>query len=434
LKTNQNILLAFYGDDLTGSTDALEFISSAGAKAVLFLEVPTQDLLDKFPGLQAFGVAGLTRSLPPEEMEVVLLPAFKRLKETGASHVHYKICSTFDSSPQTGSIGKAIDCGAIIFGNKFIPVLGGMPTLGRYCVFGNLFAKMGIGSNGNIFRLDRHPSMSKHPVTPAYESDLRLHLSSQTTRAIGLIDVIQLDQPLSKWAEVGSEDEVVLLDALTESHLDKIGEWLAKHQQEAKQLFSVGSSGIEKALGHYWNNEGLIHETKPWQEFDEVEPLLVLSGSCSPVSRKQISYAVSHGFTALPLEWKDHQPYIDTKRILDCLKKKKSVIVHTGNIEAVPQATSASILGTALGKIAKDVCEEIRIRRIAVAGGDTSSYAGRAMEIDGLEMIFPFVNGAPVCRAYSKNKNIDGMQVNFKGGQVGGEDYFVQLKKGKKQP
>jgi 3-oxoisoapionate kinase len=59
-----------------------------------------------------------------------------------------------------------------------------------------------------------------------------------------------------------------------------------------------------------------------------------------------------------------------------------------------------------------------------VAGGDTSSYAARAMEIDAVEMIAPVVSGAPLCKAYSKNEKINGLEVNFKGGQVGGEDYF----------
>ena len=109
------LLLAFYGDDLTGSTDALEFICRAGAKAVLFLEPPSVEQLSKYPQLNAYGVAGLTRSLSPEIMEQVLLSDFKRMKESGAKHVHYKVCSTFDSSPQIGSIGRAIDCGTEIF-------------------------------------------------------------------------------------------------------------------------------------------------------------------------------------------------------------------------------------------------------------------------------------------------------------------------------
>ena len=118
LSNNKKILLAFYGDDFTGSTDALEFICRAGAKAILFIEPPTAEQLKQYPGLDAYGVAGKTRSLPPDEMEKMLLPAFEQMRATGTKHVHYKVCSTFDSSPTIGSIGKAIDCGAAVFKNK----------------------------------------------------------------------------------------------------------------------------------------------------------------------------------------------------------------------------------------------------------------------------------------------------------------------------
>lgn len=223
MAANKNILLAFYGDDFTGSTDALEFICRAGAKAMLFIEPPTAEQLKQYPDLDAYGVAGKTRSLSPAEMEKILLPAFEQMKTTGAKHIHYKVCSTFDSSPTVGSIGKAIDCGVVVFKNKTIPVLGGMPALGRFCVFGNLFAKMGTGSEGKIYRLDRHPSMSKHPVTPADESDLRLHLGKQTGKQIGLIDITELKKPVE---EISKVEEVVLIDALNEQHLLKIGEWV----------------------------------------------------------------------------------------------------------------------------------------------------------------------------------------------------------------
>src|SRR6201991_2325929 len=96
---NKNdILLAFYGDDFTGSTDALEFLTKAGARTVLFLDTPSQDQLAAYPGLQAFGVAGMTRAMAPPAMEQTLLPAFSALKSSGARHIHYKVCSTFDSS------------------------------------------------------------------------------------------------------------------------------------------------------------------------------------------------------------------------------------------------------------------------------------------------------------------------------------------------
>jgi uncharacterized protein YgbK (DUF1537 family) len=122
----------------------LEFISRAGSKAVLFTEPPTEVQLKSFPDLNAYGVAGKTRALNPDAMEQILIPAFEQMKSIGAKHIHYKVCSTFDSSPTVGSIGRAIDCGQRAFDNKLIPVLGGMPALGRYCVFGN-----SVCQNGN---------------------------------------------------------------------------------------------------------------------------------------------------------------------------------------------------------------------------------------------------------------------------------------------
>src|SRR3984885_934667 len=64
-----NLLLTFYGDDFTGSTDALEQLTLAGIRTVLFIEPPTTAQLRKFPGLQAVGVAGMTRSMVTGAME-----------------------------------------------------------------------------------------------------------------------------------------------------------------------------------------------------------------------------------------------------------------------------------------------------------------------------------------------------------------------------
>lgn len=433
MKKNNNILLAFYGDDFTGSTDALEFISRAGAKTVLFTEPPTEEQLKSFSDLDAYGVAGKTRALNPDEMERILLPAFEQIRATGAKHIHYKVCSTFDSSPTVGSIGKAIDSGAKVFGNKLIPVLGGAPTLGRYCVFGNLFAKMGIGSNGKIYRIDRHPSMSKHPVTPMNEGDLRIHLGKQTNKKIGLIDHVRQKAKKKVWLDHITDDEVVLLDTMNKGELVKIGEWLDTQQKKHGQLFSVGGSGIEMALGKCWNNEGILKPITEWRKVHKAKPLLVISGSCSPVTAGQIAYARASGFEEVVINARkicNDGEVDDTiiKKINELLNKQKNIIVHTG--EKQTQNLSSEKLGKALGTIAKDAVINIGIKRVVFAGGDTSSYAARTMGVDAVEMIAPLVIGAPLCKAYSKNKKINGLEVNFKGGQVGDEKYFEILRKG----
>ena len=147
-------VFSFYGDDFTGSTDALEALAESGVETVLFLRTPDEDDLRQFGACRAIGIAGDSRSRSPEWMRSNLPAVFERLREIGAPVVQYKVCSTFDSSPEAGSIGCALEIGQDIFGVPWVPVVPAAPLLGRYVVFGNLFAAGG----GAIHRIDRHPT------------------------------------------------------------------------------------------------------------------------------------------------------------------------------------------------------------------------------------------------------------------------------------
>lgn len=439
------MLLAYYGDDFTGSTDALEFLSRAGLKTALFIEPPGPERLAAYGRLDAIGVAGLTRSMSPDAMEAVLRLAFSELRKLNVRHVHYKVCSTFDSSPTIGSIGRAIEVGLDVFKQSFVPLLVAAPTLGRYCLFGNLFARMGIGSTGGIYRLDRHPSMSKHPVTPSDESDLRRHLNRQTTKKIGLLDIIQvvksqveLRQLVDSLLQDGSE--IVLFDALYEEHLLPLGELIDSYAHSQQPLFSVGSSGIEMALGSYWNQNRVVEPVAEWPNPGKATPLLVLSGSCSPVASGQIAWALANGFSEIVLDVQQLHDSAEadwlvqkaTQQAVSVLKQHQNLIIHTGgNQKQANSQLSAEKLGTALGQIARAVVSSTGIKRVVVAGGDTSSYAARAMGIEAVEMIAPLVPGAPLCRATAPGSPLDGVDVNFKGGQVGAENYFGVLMEGR---
>jgi 3-oxoisoapionate kinase len=63
------------------------------------------------------------------------------------------------------------------------PLVVGAPQLKRYTAFGHLFA----GYQGQTYRIDRHPVMSRHPVTPMDEADLRIHLARQTDLPVDLV-------------------------------------------------------------------------------------------------------------------------------------------------------------------------------------------------------------------------------------------------------
>ncbi len=451
--SKHEISLAYYGDDFTGSTDALDFLCRAGVKTVLFIETPDAEKLSRFKDVQAIGIAGTSRSLTPEAIEKELTQVFSALKQLNPTYIHYKVCSTFDSAPHIGSIGKAIDVGINIFGKQPVPLLVGAPALGRYCAFGNLFARMGIGSSGQIYRLDRHPSMSKHPITPADESDLRLHLSKQTDQKIGLIDITDLENGyetcLQKINQLTAENNtVILFDALTESHLKLIGKLLEAVKQKKQTLFSVGSSAIEMALGNHLPQQQnqQINTTA-----GKASPILVLSGSCSPVTSGQITYALANGFREISVDTSKIIQNDNTEDLIssytiqatEILKSGKSLIIHTSKgpnderlqrsakILKAKQKSSAELLGSVLGLIANKILEKISLTRLVIAGGDTSGFAAKAMGVEALEMVVPFVVGAPICKAYTApDYPANGIEINFKGGQVGAEDYFVKAAQG----
>src|SRR5690606_35932794 len=198
-------LISYYGDDFTGSTDVMEALSSNGVETVLFLKVPDSDLLSRFSAARAIGLAGTSRSETPDWMDVHLRDAFGWLKTLDADLCHYKVCSTFDSAPHVGNIGRAIEIGRAVFGAATVPLIVGAPQIRRYTAFGELFAAY----QGRNYRIDRHPVMSRHPVTPMDEANLLLHLARQTSLTSALMDVVAL----SGKAEPEAAD-ILLLDVL----------------------------------------------------------------------------------------------------------------------------------------------------------------------------------------------------------------------------
>jgi uncharacterized protein YgbK (DUF1537 family) len=322
---------------------------------------------------------------------------------------------------------------------------------------------MGIGSAGEIHRLDRHPSMSHHPTTPADESDLRVHLARQTHKRIGLLDILQIVKPEGEAREtlekiVADGAEIVLFDLLYADQLERVGALIDAYGSAEKPLFSVGSSGIEMALGAAWAAERTLSPAKKWIEPGKADPLLVVSGSCSPVTERQIEWATGNGFVAVSLDTVDIARSRDpssavkaaTAEAVEHLARGRSVIVNTsiggcdpriqrtadvfaqdGVSQAEEKGLTAKLFGSALGRIVHGVLEQVRVKRVVIAGGDTSSYAARALELEAVEIIAPLVPGAPLCRARAPGAAADGLEINFKGGQVGSDDYFGLLAAGK---
>lgn len=461
-----HLLLAFYGDDFTGSTDAMESLTLGGVPAVLFLKPPTAEYVAAhFPHARAIGVAGTSRAFSPEQMDAVLPAQFAALKALGAPLVHYKVCSTFDSAPTIGSIGRAADIGWQTFTPRYVPVVVGSPALKRYVAFGNLFATM----HGVTYRIDRHPTMSRHPITPMHESDLRLHLGKQTARSIGLVDVLALDagtEAVRAQVEqlVSAGTDYVIFDTITPNHAREVGRALWALAGEG-QAFVVGSSGVGSALTAHWQAEGMVTPPAPMppleppleRPLEPVDQLVVMSGSASPVTAAQIEWALANGFLGLRLnsarlidpQTQDAERETVVREALDVLRTGASVLMYSAlgpddpaiaetraamqrlNVES---ASGGERLGRQQGQIVRAILERTGLRRACVAGGDTSGYAALEMGIHALEMAVPIAPGSPLCRAYSDDPRLDGMTIALKGGQLGGTDFFGAIRAGRRLP
>jgi 3-oxoisoapionate kinase len=413
-------ILSYYGDDFTGATDVMEALASHGVPTVLFTRQPTEDEFAPYTEYQAIGLAGISRSQSPEWMDAHLPEACTWLKSLGARYCHYKVCSTFDSAPHIGNIGRAAEIGARVFKQDMVPLIVGAPQLKRYTFAGHLFA----GYQGEIFRIDRHPVMSRHPMTPMDEADLRLHLARQTALSVQLAN--------TTWPQAG----LALVDVYDAATQLAAGERLL----DWPGGFVVGSSGVEYALVKTLATRQEISGKAAFEKVSAVDRMLVISGSVSPTTEQQIRYAEQNGFVSVSADPAKlaRGDEAEVSRVLQevdrLLKGGQSPLIYTalGPRSDVGEAlgTDRSGIGRALGQIAMLMRERHQLKRLIVAGGDTSSHALAELDVLTLTTRYPLAAtpGSPLCVAQSSK----GMkfEIALKGGQVGGDDYFVILRNG----
>jgi 3-oxoisoapionate kinase len=463
-RTSGRLRLAFYGDDFTGSTDALEVLAFSGLRCALFLAVPTPERMHALGGFDAIGVAGSTRAMTNAELDAHLPDVFSALAALPTPLVHYKVCSTFDSAPATGSIGRVMELARDAFPQPLVPVVAATPALGRYCLFGHLFARS--GTDGQVYRIDRHPIMSVHPVTPMHESDLARHLGQQTTMPIGHLPLTRFDGSAGSLAaqltELAPTCRAVVLDGLDAGHLTQAGECLQQMASGmAAPLFVVGGSGVEYGLTQHWQRQdGPAAAVDRYRSFEAVDQVLVVSGSASRLSATQIQAAIDAGFREVAVD----VPALGSaqagaavqrlvQEVLDALASGSSVVMHTARgpndariaslIEAL-QAHGHSadaarhhggrLVSDRLGEVVDAIVRAYPLRRLVLSGGDTSSRVTQVLAPEALEIRARLAPGAPLCRLLSSAPHLQGLELALKGGQMGAADYFVKALQGSALP
>ncbi|WP_201285580.1 four-carbon acid sugar kinase family protein [Chelativorans xinjiangense] len=412
----------FIGDDFTGASDTLATLARAGRRVRLFLDPPDAAAIAE-EGLDAVGLATEFRALPAEAIAVQMDVLAPLLKALSPRIVHYKVCSTFDSSPETGSIGAAVAVLERHLDPALVAVMGGQPSLERYCAFGNLFAS---GPDGQIHRIDRHPVMRNHPITPMAEADLRIHLARQ-----GLQDLLLL-----AWPEIEERratlkthvDELMragkkrmLFDACDQGHLETIGAALGGCGSDGRPLLIVGASSVAEALSGDLRPPGVA---APAQGSRTEGLCLVLAGSRSQVTAAQVKAA--RRFKPMPIQPRHLADKTAAGAFAaSCaaaLAAGENVLAHLAPTE--DYRCSGAELSCKLANLVAAILDRQTVCALGVAGGDTSSIIVRRLGFRSLAFEEQLDAGVAICVAASDMPQRDGMRLMLKGGQVGSDAVF----------
>lgn len=443
-------LVAWYADDFTGAAAVMEVLTFSGLSSMLFLEPPTAEQLARYPDLKGIGVASTARAQSPEWMDAELPDIFAKLAALNPAVIHYKVCSTLDSSPQVGSIGRAIEIGAEKFSPAAVPIVIAAPQMRRYQSFGHLFA----GFGDTVYRLDQHPVMSRHPVTPMSESDVAKHIALQSdkldARCLTLED-ISAGSMLPKTAARTDRIEAITLDCMDDTTESAVGRLI--WEGRGANRFVVGSQGVEYALVRHLQDTGQIARVPPAQGIGGSDRMVVVSGSVSPTTSDQIAWAKANGFEGIAFNTtrvctgpKDLEAEISrcVAACLEAIGRGMDPLVHSaeGPDDPMVQAFTKAVVdtgqemseanqrvGEALGQVLHQTLTQSGLRRAVVSGGDTSGHATRQLGIYALSALAPTIPGAALFQAHAEGP-MDGLQLALKGGQMGSHDYFGWIRSG----
>jgi len=409
---------AYYGDDFTGSVDALLQFARRGWTGRLFVGLPTADALGRAAAeVDVVGIAGIARSLSTADLEGEVRPVLEALVSLGPQFLQYKACSTADSSPSIGSIGRVLEIGREVAGAQTVPLVFAQPDFGRYTLHGVHFAAEG----GIVYRLDRQPTMSTHPSTPMTEPELAVHFARQTDLPIESIPFTAYGDDLADQLR-RSDAAAVVLDAAIDEHLESIGHAIALL---APPVFAIGSGGLSLAIAAADGAPAIALPTHG----DAAGPVLALSGSRSAQTRRQMDAAAAAGWFIQPLELEASRAAAQLDWVLSALRAGQSVGLTSDDADlSGVNRPALEAIAEAVGAMAAGAAAAGATRRLIVCGGDTSSRVTRLLGVESLSIAANPWGNVVLLHAHAADTAIAGLELLLKGGQVGSDELFESVR------
>lgn len=415
--TEMTTFLGAIADDLTGATDLAGLLARSGVAVSLRMGVPAGPP-EVTAALEI--IALKCRTAPVAEALNQTRAALDWLLRAGAQRLFWKYCSTFDST-ERGNIGPVAEALMRDLGAAQTIYCPAFPENGRSVFMGNLF----VGEQP----LAESP-MKDHPLTPMRDSNLMRLLSPQVAGKVGLANRLTvaggapaLRARLSDLAGQGVAH--VIVDAVADEELSVI----AAACQDMPLL--TGGSAIAMPLPRLWLEAGLVQPapTRQARRFDS-GPAIVLSGSCSAMTNRQVAAFRKAGHPAFrldPLDLDRNGPDAALDWLRTQSRQDTPLIYATAEPDAVREAQAwlgreraGEVVEQALATCALAASDN-GTRRFVVAGGESSGAVAQGLGINRLDVGPEIAPGVPWCFAECGGA---GLAITLKSGNFGVETFF----------
>lgn len=430
-------------DDFTGASDAASFFVKGGVHTVLYNGVPTEDLCDG--DCQAIVVALKTRTMETSAAIKETLQAARWLRRQGAEQLYIKYCSTFDSTPE-GNIGPVLDALLEEYQISYTILCPALPVNGRVVRQGHLYV--------NGVPLHESP-MKNHPLTPMWDSSIAGLMKPQSKYPCMNVTKEQYAVPRERvQADIRAFGETcshfyVIPDYETEEDARAIadlfgalpvlsggsGILMELARRVGRETVELGSVMLECAVQSCAKQDRVVQKGVAQNcaggSGEEKGSAIILAGSCSEMTRKQIAYAERHGVASMKIQPLELLTGEQTQEMLwDFVKKHngETVLLYSSDapekvkqIQETGKVQVAELLEQTIASLAKRAADA-GYTRIIVAGGETSGAVTRALDFDSFIIGESVAPGVPVMIP-RKQKS---MRLVLKSGNFGQEDFFLK--------
>ncbi|MBB3936536.1 3-oxo-tetronate kinase [Aureimonas phyllosphaerae] len=412
-------LLGCIADDFTGATDLASQLVSAGMRVVQTIGVPDGPLDTP---CDAVVVSLKSRTVAPAQAVRQSLEALDWLRGRGAGRFFFKYCSTFDSTPE-GNIGPVTDALLDALGQDFTLAVPSLPANRRTVYNGYLFA-------GDV--LLNESGMQDHPLTPMRDAFLPRVLAPQTRHKVGLVSHLALAGGAAgvraRIAELRCEGVgIAVCDTLDHDDLVAIAEG------SSDLSLVTGGSGLGLTIPATF--PGFL----PRGDAARLDPIggraLVVAGSCSRATLAQVEHARAH-MPAMAVDvdalFSDAQGHSDALVAFAADRDgDRPVLIHASmppeRLRAVQErygvAQSGERVEHALATVARRLVEAGGVRRILVAGGETSGAVVSALGVTNLRIGPTIDPGVPWTQSVG---TAEPLALALKSGNFGGPDIMTR--------